>query len=288
MKDNPKGGEQMLSPRPQEEQVQLLEQHLCPKKGSRGKKGFLESLGALHECTVTEGPLPWRQKGCLSLQAQGRLILKRRILARGEDWHLSCLPHLLRWQASPSAPVPGWPGERIGERWQSKSEKRTSHEASSTYSMVVARMDRFLHGPWAGWRHLESSPLADKAPRFLRECMYGAGGYGGDRGREMMLVVGAMWGWGRLNKGLFSHLQELCRPCKVSQKSQSRATFASCHTVDAETLSVLDLETKKTTQRGFIWSLLTAQTHRVKFGGGKGEGAERQTASHPYWMSLEP
>lgn len=42
------------------------------------------------------------------------------------------------------------------------------------YSTVVARMDRFLHGPWAGWRHLESSPLADKAPKFLRECMYGA------------------------------------------------------------------------------------------------------------------
>lgn len=81
----------------------------------------------------------------------------------------------------------------------------------------------------------------------------------------MMLVVGAMWGWGRLNKGLFSHLQEPCRPCKVSQKSQSGATFGSCDTVDAETLSVLDLEAKKTTQRGFIRSLLTAQTHRVKF-----------------------
>lgn len=68
----------------------------------------------------------------------------------------------------------------------------------------------------------------------------------------MLLVVGAVWGWGRLNKGLFSHLQELCRPCKISQKIQSRATFGSCHTVDAKTLSVLDLEAQKTTQRGFI------------------------------------
>lgn len=79
----------------------------------------------------------------------------------------------------------------------------------------------------------------------------------------MLPVVGAVWGWGRLNKGLLSHLQELCRPCKISQKIQSRAPFGSCHTVDAKTLSVLDLEAKKTTQRGFIWSLLTAQTHRI-------------------------
>ena len=144
------------------------------QEGEQRKEGFPGVTGSTPWMHCDRGASSLKTEGCLSLQAQGRLILKRRILARGEDWHLSCLPHLLRWQASPSAPVPGWPGERIGERWQSKSEKRTSHEASSTYSMVVARMDRFLHGPWAGWRHLESSPLADKAPRFL---MY-------------------VWGWG--------------------------------------------------------------------------------------------
>lgn len=55
----------------------------------------------------------------------------------------------------------------------------------------------FLHGPWgrAGWGHLESSPLADKAPKFLRGCTCGAGGGDGDRGRGTLLVVGAGGGW---------------------------------------------------------------------------------------------
>lgn len=78
---------------------------------------------------------------------------------------------------------------------------------------------------------------------------------------------GGCVGMGEVEQGpILPSPRTMYRPCKVSQKIQSRATFGSCHTVGANTLSVLDLEAKKTTQRGFIWSLLTAQTHRgVKF-----------------------
>lgn len=184
-------------------------------------------------------------------------------------------------------------GEGTGEKWQSKAEKRTGHEASGPCSVWVARMGKFLAwtmeegrlGP--SWKFSTSRQGSQVSKRMH------VWGWGWGWGQRQGNAAGSgSWGWvgGRGWTRACSPISRNCvDPAKLARRF-SQVFKSHIYTVDAESLSVSAREAKNATRRDFIWSLLTAPNPLKSqiLEEGWGRGAQRKTVSRPHGVSLEP
>lgn len=116
---------------------------------------------------------------------------------------------------------------------------------------------RFLHGPGVGWHHVESSPLAHKGSWVSKRML----GHGLGESASGSGSCGAVRDVDQDSDGLPPRTVEILQNQPENTVRHRRATFRSCHIVDAKSLSALTQEAKKkkkSTQRGFTWYLLTS------------------------------
>lgn len=197
---------------------------------------------------VTGASLPRDRRGVLPLWSQENITLKRRVLRRGGVWCLSRWLDLCADKRPADQLQSCWLGKGNRKRWWSKAEERTGHGADSPDTAWGGKDagDSYMDQAWAGIisRALCVPTRSPKCPtKRLRE---------GTERRELLVV------WAALGGEKFTQ-SPTSRNCADSAKPSRKciqvpkATFGSCHTVDAKNLPVLAQDAKKTTQRGFTW-----------------------------------